>query len=158
MTKMKLSFINGGAEFELPVVNADSDIQLTIDLLKLQIKTERDVARDLNLDLKMVRRELLRKQMEERRAKDEGRMPDAKLTDLSEEAKDFNGVVAYQLNLDTVHHVLHLIDPMVTKEQVRSLGAMRLGRLVMDIFPPTASQETPSDPPAAAPLTAAASP
>jgi hypothetical protein len=119
---MKIPFINNGEEFELPIVSAESDIQMTIDLLKLQVRIEKETAKELSVDLKEMKREL-------------AKLQDDKTYEISDDAKSYNSIMAIQLNLDTVHYILHRIDSMITKNQVSSLGATRLAEIVMAIFP-----------------------
>jgi len=119
---MKIDFMNKGEEFELPVVSSESDIQMTIDLLKLQVRVEKETAKELGLDVREMRKELLKAQLD-------------KSYELSDDAKSWNSIMAIQLNLDTVYYVLHRIDPMVTKHQVSTLGGIRLAEIVMAIFP-----------------------
>ena len=119
---MKIDFVKEGEEFMLPVVSSESDIQMTIDLLKLQVRVEKETARELGLDVKELRKELLKAQEDKTYA-------------LSDDAKSYNSIMAIQLNLDTVHYILHKIDPAVTKDQVSKLGGTRLAEIVMTIFP-----------------------
>ncbi len=103
MSKMKIDFVNGGQEFDLPVVSSESDIQLTIDLLKLQIRVEKETAKELGVDLKEIRRELSKAQAD-------------KNYELSDDAKNYISIVAIQLNLnescfhrlDTLEKTVHL--------------------------------------------------
>ena len=119
---MKIDFVKQGQDFEIPTVSLESDIQMTIDFLKIKIKIETEIARDLGLDLKEMRKELTKAQAD-------------KNYELSEEAKSYNSIVAIQLNLDTVYYVLHRVDPTVTKQQVSMLGGSRLSEIIMAVFP-----------------------
>ena len=140
MTKMTIDCVNHGEEFELPVVSSESDIQMTIDLLKIQIKVEKETAKELGLDIREIRKELLKAQND-------------KDYELSDDARSYNSITAIQLNLDTVYYVLHRIDPMVTKDQVSRLGGKRLAEIVMAIFP-TPPKDEPGDFPIATTLVA----
>lgn len=126
---MKIDCVNAGKEFELPIVSSESDIQMTIDLLKLQIKVEKETAKDLSVDIKEMRKELLKSQLD-------------KTYEISDDAKSYNSILAIQLNLDTVYYVLHKIDQSVTKDQVSRLGGKRLAEIVMAIFPTQPKDET----------------
>ena len=119
---MKIDFVNGGSEFELPIVSSESDIQMTIDLLKLQIHAEKETAQEMCLDVREMKRELQKAQEDPYYA-------------LSDDAKSYNSIMAIQLNLDTVYYILHRIDATVTKEHVSTLGGTRLAEIVMAIFP-----------------------
>jgi hypothetical protein len=119
---MKIDFVNKGEEFELPVVSSESDIQMTIDLLKIQVKVEKEIAKELGLNVSDMRKELLKAQMDKDYV-------------LSDDAKSWNSIMAIQLNLDTAYYVLSKIDPTVTKHQVSTLGGTRLAEIVMAIFP-----------------------
>ena len=128
MSKMKIDFVNGGQEFDLPVVSSEGDIQMTIDLMKLQIRVEKEAANELGLDIRDLWKELLKVQADKEQV-------------LSDDVKSWNRIMASQLNLDTVYYVLHGIDPLVTKHQVSTLGGTRLVEIVMAIFStPGASQ------------------
>lgn len=120
--KTKIDFVNGGDEFELPVVSVESDIQTTIDLLKNQVRIEKETAREMNLDIREIRKELLKAQED-------------KEYELSDDARSYNSIMAIQLNLDTVYYILHKIDLTVTKEKVSALGGKRLAELIMSMFP-----------------------
>jgi len=119
---MKINGINKGEEFELPVVSADSDLQMTIDLLKMKVNAEKNMAKDLNVDIREMRRELLKAQTD-------------KTYQVSDDARNYDSILAIQLNLDTCYYVLRRIDPTITKEQVSRLGGKRLAEIVMAIFP-----------------------
>jgi hypothetical protein len=125
---MKLDIVNHGEEFEIPVVSSESDLQLTIDLLKLQLRVEKETAKELGVDLREMRRELIKQK-------------DDKNYEVSDDAKSYNSIMAIQLNLDMVYYVLHRIDPMVTKNQVSILGGTKLVEIVMAIFPAPATPE-----------------
>jgi len=126
--KTTLTGINGDKEFELPIVSSESDIQMTIDLLKIQVRVEKETARELGVDVREVRKELLKAQND-------------KDYELSDDAKSYNSIMAIQLNLDTVYYVLHKIDPSVTKEQISKLGGTRLAEIVMQIFPASSKED-----------------
>jgi len=132
---MKIDFVKGGEEFTLPTVGVDSDIQMTVDLLKLRLRVERETARELDVNLHDVRRELEKKRHD----------PSFQLSD---DASDFNTISSIQLNLDTVYYVLHRVDPRVTVEQVRTLGK-RLPEFIMAIFPSPQKEDEKGDFPGA---------
>lgn len=129
---MKIDFVNKGEEFQLPVVSSESDIQMTIDLLKIQVRVEKDTASEMGLDVREMRKELAKAQTD-------------KNYEPSDDAKSYNSIMAVQLNLDTVHYVLHKIDPSVTKEQVSKLGGTKLSEIIMMIFPAPQKKEEPGD-------------
>jgi len=128
---MKIPFVNNGEEFDLPVVSSESDIQMTIDLLKLQSRVEKETAKELGVDVKEVRREILKQQTDKDYV-------------LSEDADSYNRIMAIQLNLDTVYYILNKVDPKVTRRQVSGLGGTRLAEVVMAIFP-SVKEETTGD-------------
>lgn len=127
---MKIDFVNGGAEFDIPVVSSESDIQMTIDLLKIQVRVEKETAKEMGVDVREMRKELMKAQTDHSYV-------------LSDDAKSYNSIMAIQLNLDTVYYVLSRIDPSITKHQVSTLGGTRLAEIVMAIFPASSKEDFP---------------
>ena len=122
MGKMyKLSFVKEGQEFELPEISIDSDIQTTIDLMKMKMRIEKETAKDLGLDYKEAQRELLKLRMDDK-------------YELPWDVGQFNSISSIQMNLETANYILHKIDPGVTREMISKMGASRLANLVLDIF------------------------
>ena len=120
---MKIEGINNDKEFEIPVFSSESDVQTTIDLLKLQMKAEKSVAKDLDLDIKEMQKEKLRLKIDKDYV-------------LSEDAKNWNTILSMQLNFDVAFYALHQIDPKITREQVSKLGNTKHAEIVMAMFPP----------------------
>ena len=119
---MQIDFVKNGEEFEIPTISVESDMQMTIDLLKLQIKTGKEVAKDLGVDYKEMQKEKIRSMTEPNYIQ-------------SDDAKNYNSILAIQLNLDTVYYVLSRIDHTVSREKVSRLGGTKIAELIMQIFP-----------------------
>jgi len=112
--KRSIDFVKNGAEFRLPNLINDKDVQTALDLLTIQKDAE----------------------LEYKRFKPDGLPPEIKKDAAIPESWSFYyTMVATKSNLDKVVYLLKRIDSKVTREQVSRMGIKWIAEFINDCYP-----------------------
>lgn len=108
-------------ELDLPIIGIESDVQATIDIMTIHVKTEHAIAKELGFNLQDIHEEMIRLKND----------PDLRP---SEEFKSWNYLVSRKSNFEIVAYLLQKADPLITHEQVSRLGNLKINEIILAVF------------------------